>query len=91
MLNESVLNLKTQIPTNYSSLQAQYVDVCGQINFYLHDTIKLFILVGFAIFILYCIFSHTKYKDKVKDIFTQIIEIYAVSCILFFVIQVTLI
>ena len=96
MQNYTLIN-NFQLPSNYTSLQEQYIDVCGQINFYLHDTIKLFILIGFGIFILYMIASYLpkKYpkitKEIVDSIFRQVIEIYAVSCILFFVIQVTLI
>lgn len=81
-----------------TDLACTFKNVCSQMNTYFHGTIKMFIILGFILFILtliinrfskYLPFEYFKTKENRQDLEIQLFSIYSFSCIILFVIMLT--
>ena len=97
MINETILDLCLMEANKYS-MECLYKNLCPTINTYFHSTIKIFIILGFILFIVsllinrfskYIPLQYFKSKENRQDLEIQIFSIYSFSCIILFVIMLT--
>lgn len=97
MINNTLLEINKNIFCG-TDLSCVYKNVCTQINTYFHSTIKMFIILGFILFILsllinrlskYLPFEYFKIKENRQNLEIQLFSIFSFSCIILFVIMLT--
>jgi large-conductance mechanosensitive channel len=96
MINETLILDKCYLSSNTLSLDCLYKNICPLINNSIHNKIVLFIIIGFALFIIcllinrfgkYVPLKYFKEEKNRLDLEIQILNVYSFSCVILFIIM----